>query len=496
MLADLVALPTRVSTRLEDGGQYPRWVLWVALTGLFATTFPITVLSVAIPTIARDLGTSNTTLAWVITLPTICSALALPVLGKLGDLYGHRRVFLIGFAVSTVTTALTATATSALTLIAWRTLTQVVGGATQPSSLALINSVYPPARRAKAMGWWSMIAALAPVIGLVVGGLLIEALGWQVVFLVQAGFMVVPVLAAWLVLRETPRRPAQFDVAGAVWLSLAVAGVMFPLSKGADWGVAHPVILGCLLVAPVGVWGFLRTERRAPAPLLPLEFFARRDFSSAVVASFLSSGAYMGGYFMAALMMRELFAYGEAAAAGFLIVRPLMFALSSPVGGTVAHRRGNRFGAVAGCLALAAGLAGLALGAALESILVVVLVGFVLQGVGYGLLRPPIPTALANSVDQDSLGVAAAAERLMGQMGFAFGVTALVSVYGGVVEPGRFTVAFGVAVVLALLAAVASSFMHRGPVLDSIDPLRELAVEETGGNVPVGERVGTSTPPG
>ncbi len=452
----------RLADQLEQGGRYPRWVLWVTLTGLFATTFPITVLSVAIPTIAQDLGTTEVTLALVITLPTIGSALALPILGKLGDLYGHRRVFLIGFALATVTTALTATATTAVALIAWRTVTQITGAATQPSSLALINAVHPPDRRAKAMGWWSMIAALAPVIGLVLGGLLIESMGWQVVFLAQAGLMVVPVAAAWLVLRETPTRPARFDIPGALWLSAAVGGLMMVFSRGATWGITHPAVLTGLVVAPPALAAFLRTERRAQDPLLPLGLFSRRDFSVSVIASFLTTAAYMGGYFMAALVLVKLLDYGEAAAASLLIVRPLMFAASSPVGGTVAHRWGNRFGAVTGCLVLAAGLTTLAVGAWTTSVVIIVAGGFVLQGIGYGLLRPPIPTALANAVEPGDLGVAAAAERLMGQMGFAFGVAALVAVYGEVVTPTRFAAAFLLAACLALAAAAVSTRYERG----------------------------------
>ena len=152
-------LPERVASGLEDRGDYPRWALLVALAGMFATTFPVTVLTLAIPTIADDFAVDEAQLAWLITLPVLCSALALPVLGKLGDLYGHRRIFIAGFAVAAVTTLLTATATGPASLIAWRTLTQVAGASTMPSSLALINSVHHGEARARAMGWWSMIAA-------------------------------------------------------------------------------------------------------------------------------------------------------------------------------------------------------------------------------------------------------------------------------------------------------------------------------------------------
>lgn len=483
-MASAATLPARVAARLDARGNYPRWVLWVTLTGLFATTFPITVLSVAIPGIAADFGVAEADLVWLITLPTVCSALSLPVLGKLGDLYGHRRVFVIGFALSTVTTALTATAWSPASLIAWRTVTQVIGGATQPSSLALINSVHGPDERPKAMGWWAMVAAGAPVIGLVIGGPLIEAVGWQVLFLLQAGLMVIPVLASWLVLRETPRRAATFDIAGAVTLSVAVGALMLALQEGPKWGITHPAVVGSLVVAPLALVGFVAVERRSAAPLLPLAFFRRRDFSASIVASFFSSGAYMGGYFIATLMVVGLFGYSESGAAGILTVRPLTFALASPVGGWLAGRAGTRFGTVSGCLVLAGGLGSLALGASLESMAIVAGLGFVLQGIGYGLLRPAIPTALANSVEQADLGIAAAAERLMGGLGFAAGVTLLTTVYDSTNDPAHFTASFAVGTVLALVAAVAAAFMHGGRAWRTVpDPMADMAREETGGNV-------------
>ncbi len=146
-----------VQARLTESGSYPRWVLLTALTGMFATTFPVTLLAVSLSTIADDFDASETLIAWVISGPLLASAVALPILGKLGDLYGHRRVFLTGFTISTVVTALTVFAWDPYSLIVLRGLAVVVGAATIPSSMALINSVHLPTERAKAWvgGHWS-----------------------------------------------------------------------------------------------------------------------------------------------------------------------------------------------------------------------------------------------------------------------------------------------------------------------------------------------------
>jgi MFS family permease len=426
-------------------------VLLVALAGMFATTFPVTVLTLAIPTIADDFGVEQDALTWLITLPLLCSALALPVLGKLGDLYGHRRVFLAGFIVAAITTALTATATSPALLIFWRTITQVAGGSTMPSSLALINSVHRGEGRARAMGWWSMVAAGAPVVGLTLGAPVIDAIGWQMLFVMQAVLMVVPVLASWAVLRETPRREARFDVAGAIALAV---------DQAPKWGFAAPATLGCLAFGAAGVVAFVRIERRVAAPLVPLDFFRSRDATSSLLGAFFTGASYMGAFYLASLLMVEQFDYSLTSAVPLLSVRPVLFALASPVGGRVAGRSGSRTAAIAGCLTLAGGMVGLAVGAAASSLVVVILVGFLLQGIGYGLLRPAISTALANSVAERDLGVAGAAERLAGQLGVAFGITVVATIYSS--ETSHFPPAFVAAALFALAAAATSLLLRPG----------------------------------
>src|SRR5690606_10243203 len=379
---------------------------------------------------------------------------ALPVLGKLGDLYGHRRVFVGGFAIATVATALTVTATNPGLLSAWRTVSQVAGGSTMPSSLALIIWVHHGTRRARAMGWWSMIAAGAPVIGLTLGAPFIDALGWQTLFMMQATLMVVPVFVSWLVLRETPRRDVRFDALGAATLAVGIGPLLLAVNQAPEWGITSPAVIGCAAIGAVGLVLFVRLERRVSAPLIPLEFFHSRNITSSLGNAFFTGASYMGGFFLAGLLLVEQFGYTLTSAVPILAIRPALVALSSPVGGRVAGRRGARASMVAGSLTLAVGLAGLAVGSMAGSLPVVIVVGFLCQGIGYGLLRPALSTALADAVEEHDLGVAGAAERLTGQLGVAFGITILATVYGGDVD--RFGPAFAVGAVLGLVGMLAA----------------------------------------
>jgi MFS family permease len=437
-----------VARSLERDGRYPSAVLLVALSGLFATTFPVTVLTLALPTMAEEFGTDETTLAWVVTLPMIASALAMPVLGKLGDLRGHRRAFIVGCGLAVVFTALTASAGSALQLIVWRTLAQVAGTSAMPSSLALISSVHQGRGRAKALGWWSMIAAGAPVVGLTVGAPAIDAFGWPTLFLMQSALMVVPTVAAWLVLRETPTMATRLDVPGAVLLAVGVGPLLLVASQVAKWGLVSVRTVALAAVACAGLLGFRAVERRSTAPLVPPALLRARETTSILGVALLTGASYMGGFFLASLLVVEQFGYSLTSAVPILSIRPVLFAALSPVGGWLTGRVGSRRTALAGCVALACGMAAIAIGSAADSLLVVVAAGFVLQGTGFGLLRPAVSTALADAVDERDLGVAGATERLAGQLGVVFGITILAALYAS--ETDRFPPAFGVGAALAV----------------------------------------------
>jgi EmrB/QacA subfamily drug resistance transporter len=472
----------RVVQRLEATGRYQRWVLLSALTGMFATSFPITILTVSLGDIARDLGTSETVLAWVISAPLLASAVALPILGKMGDLYGHRRVFLLGFATATVVAALTALAWDAGSLIGLRTVAQVVGAATMPTSMALIMSVFAPAERVKAMGWWSLVAAGAPSVGLVIGGPLVEALGWRTIFLLQAGFALVPVVLAVLILGETPRKErVRFDVAGAASLAAGTAGLMYLLSQGVERGLTHPTVLLSAVVGPLGLVAFVRVERRTADPLLPLEFFRRRNFSAPLIASFCAGAAYMGGFILAPLLLRFVFGMSLSAVALLMVLRPLTYSISSPLGGQVATRVGERVTAIVGMASLTASMLLFAVGAGAEVIGLVV-VGLVLQGIGNGVSRPSLSASLANSVPQDDLGIATASERMLFQVGAAFGITALTVAYGGTNTGPAFMWAYLLGAGFGAIAVVAATFVRstrRGDAPEADDE-RAPAAEPAG----------------
>ncbi len=452
----------RVQTRLEANDNYKRWVLLTGLTGMFATTFPITLLAVSLPTIADDFDTTETVIAWVISAPLLGSAVALPILGKLGDLYGHRRIFLSGFMISTVITALTVFAWDPISLIALRGLAVVIGGATVPSSMALINSVYPRAERAKAMGWWSLVAAASPAMGLVIGGPLIDAFGWRPLFAIQAALSILPVLAAALVLRETTRRTdVGFDVPGALTLAVATGALMFALNQVPIRGV-DGLITTAFAVGVVGLIAFCAVEARVTYPLLPLGFFRRRNFTTALLAALFSGAAYMGGFILAPLLLQSVFALSLSATSLVMLVRPASFAISSPIGGSIATRIGERPVAVFGSMGITIALLAIGVGGTSE-LLWLVVVGLIVQGIGNGTAQPTITATMSNSVDEADLGIASAAQRMAFQVGSALGISTMTSIYGGTEDANDFFLAYLVGAGIGALALLFASMMRSTP---------------------------------
>lgn len=448
----------RTVARLKERGTYRRWVLITALVGMFSTTFPVTILTVSLAEIAAEFDVAETTMTWVISGPMLASAVALPALGKLGDLRGQRIVFVTGFALNTLVAGATAFAWSALALIGLRMLTQVIGSATQPTSMALIMRAYPAEERVKALGWWSLVAAGAPAIGLAVGGPVVDAFGWRTVFAAQAVLAVIPVVVASIVLEETPPSGAgtRFDTAGAASLALAAGGLLLGLNQSADWGWTHPGVLAGFAVAPLATLAFIRIEGRVDTPLVPLELLRRPNVAAALASQSLAGSTYMGGFVITPFLMQSVFGWSLSSVAALMLIRPLSYSLSSPVGGRLGVSLGERRAALLGNGLLASAMALFAFGAYAET--VPVIAGALLaQGVGNGIARPSLGALLANAVDEADLGIASATQRMVRLIGNSFGIAVLTAVYAGAATSAAFGRTYLVALALGVVTVGATA---------------------------------------
>jgi EmrB/QacA subfamily drug resistance transporter len=460
-------LRRRVAGRVASSDSMRWWVLWTVLAGLLSVNFTFTIFAVALPRIAAGLHSDVTTLTWVITGPLLSFGVAAPALGKLGDLWGHRRLYLLGMGGAVIFAALTAMAPSANALIVVRTLSGLEGAATGAASMALIFSVFERDDRVKAMGFWSLVGAGGPVIGVVVGGPVIQAIGWRWIFVAQVPLTIAALILALAVLPETNRSQSEgFDWWGTLTLTVAITGVLFGLNRGPGWGWGSPGVLGAFACGPVFGWLFVAIERRVSDPLLPLAYLRRRNFAFPIVAQVFANFAYMGGFILAPLLLEQVFHLGEGRVGLMVIARPLTFSITAPLAGYLTVRIGERTAAIVGTAAVSVSMLVFA-GVTQSSGNALVLLALGLSGVGLGIASPAIAASVANAVDHDDLGIASAAQQLTTQVGVVAGIQVLETVQtarrhsSGLV--GSFHEAYLLGAAVAAVGVVASLFLRRAP---------------------------------
>lgn len=454
----------RVRRRLERSDRYPWIVLAVALFGLFTVGFTITILAVSVPGIADDLGAAEATLTWVVTGPILAFAIFGPAAGKLADLRGSRQVYLFGLAGSLLFAALTALAWSAASLIAFRVLGATLGAAAGPASMAMLNRLFPREARAQAMGYWSLVMAGGPVLGVVAGGPIVEAFGWRWIFIGQVPFVLAGLLIAYAVLPDTERGERQpFDVIGSLTLGLTTAIGLFALNRGPLLGWTHPVVLGGFAVVPVGLALFVRRQRRFSHPLIPLEYLRRRNFTFPILTQMLTNFAYMGGFILTPLLLQDVLDYGETRTGLLSIARPLLFAITGPLAGYLAVKAGERTMAVFGSVCVVMSMIGLAqVSPGSSDLLIMGALG--LSGIGLGASSPSMAASIANAVDERDLGIAGAAQQMMTQVSVVAGIQILQTVQTTREEVVGATQAYHEAYLVggavAALAIVTSAFVR------------------------------------
>ncbi len=417
-------LRRRVAGRVQQSDRFGWYVLAVALAGMFSVGFSITILGVAIKDIAAELGSSESTVSWVITGPILTFALVGPALGRAGDVLGHRRVYLVSLTLSAVFAGLIALSWDAGSLIAFRVLGAAGGAATGPAAMAMINRVFDRDNRVQALGYWSMVGAGAPVLGVVAGGPIIDNYSWRWIFVFQMPLTLLAVVMAALILPETKREAnLTFDTRGAILLGASLGGLLFGVNRLPVWGIGHPVVWLALGVFGIAMWAFIRVEQRVASPLLPLHYVRRRNVVMPVAAQFFLNFAYMGGFIITPLLLQDQAAFDfSATKAGlFTIVRPATFAIAGPLMGFVAIKLGERFNATLGSIGVVVSMVMLAVGAhQLTSSWI--LVGLALSGFGLGAASPSLSASVANSVEESDFGIAGAAQQMTSQVGVVFGI--------------------------------------------------------------------------
>jgi len=384
-----------------------RWLLAVAVLGSGIAFLDATVVNVALPDIGRDLHASTSTLQWVLNGYTLTLAALILLGGSLGDRYGRRRVFVAGTGLFTVASLLCAAAPNAELLVAFR-LVQGVGGALlTPGSLAMVESGFRPADRAQAIGAWSGLSAVAGALGPLLGGLLVGAISWRAVFLINLPVGIFIIVMAGRHVPETrdPAAGGPLDFRGAILAAGGLAGTTYALIDAPGRG-SSLLILVAAIGGALALVAFLFAERRSANPMMPLSIFSSRQFSAANAVTFVVFGALSGVFFLLVAFLQISLGYSplEAGAAS-LPITALMLLLSTTAG-ALAQRIGPRIPLTVGPLVTALGLLLMAQIHQGDSYLTSVLPAVIVFGLGLTLVVAPVTATVMAAADERHSGVA------------------------------------------------------------------------------------------
>lgn len=461
------------------GGRDGRWLaLMVLCLGVLMIVLDSTIVNVALPSIKTDLGFTDATLAWVVNGYMLTFGGFLLLGGRLGDLYGHRRVLLIGLLVFTLASAACGLAQSQGVLVAARAIQGLGGAVVSAVALSLIMDLFTePADRAKAMGVYGFVCAGGGSIGVLLGGLLTGTLTWHWIFLVNLPIGAA-VLALVLVLLPADRLQGprgSLDIAGAVAITAALMLAVYAIVNGNEAGWTSGQTLGLLAGSAVLLAAFIAIESRVQAPLMPLGLFRRRSLAVASIVGMLWAAAMFAWFFLSALYLQDVLKY-EPLAVGlsFLPANLIMAAFSLGLSARLVMRFGIRLPITVGLLLAAAGLMLFAWAPVEGRFALHVLPGMLLLGLGCGMALNPVLLAAMSDVTPKDSGLASGMVNTAFMMGGALGLAILASLAASrtsaltaigadraVALVGGYHVAFLAGACFAALAAILGALLLR-----------------------------------
>ncbi len=410
----------------------PSRVLAVVGLAVFLSVLDLFIVNIAFPDLRRDFaGTGLSQLSWVLTAYAIVFAAVLVPAGRLGDLYGRRKVFVIGLALFTLGSALCALAPSVEALVAARVVQGVGAAALTPNSLGLVLPLYPPERRSTVIGAWAGIGAVGASIAPPLGGLLVEV-SWRLIFIVNIPLgLIAIVLALRLAPEVRDARASRLpDLAGIALLIASVALLTLGLTEGQQWNWDARV-LGVFAAAAVLGAAFLRRCARHPVPVVELSLLRVPAFALAGLSTLLFSAGFAGLLLGNVLFFTQVWEYSVLTAGLAFAPGPLLAATTAFTSGRLADgRRPAAFGAVGGFVFAAGCLWFITQVGADPAYLTEILPGQVLTGIGVGLLLPSFTATAAATLKPEQLSTGIGVQTMFRQIGAALGLAAWVAIVG------------------------------------------------------------------
>jgi EmrB/QacA subfamily drug resistance transporter len=421
--------PRGSTSRASRGAS--NWTLGIVSVALFMVVLDNLVVSIALPSIHRDLGASIQSLEWTVNAYVLAYAVLLLTGAALGDRFGRRRMFLAGLTLFTAASAGAALAPSTDLLVLARAIQGAGAALVTPLTLTLLAEAFPAGRRGMALGVWSGISGAAVAIGPLVGGAVVQGISWHWIFWINVpiGLILLPLAA--LRLRESRGPYGSLDLLGLALASTGAFGVVFGLVRAQSLGWTSPTILLALLAGVTLLAAFVGWERRAREPMLPMSFFSRRAFAVTNFASLTMYFGMFGSIFFLSQFMQNVLHNTPLQAGLKILVWTGATMLTAPLAGVYSQRLGSRPFMLAGLALQAGALAWLATIIGIHTAYAQMIVPFVMAGAGMALVFAPSAAAVLSSVRTEQAGQASGATNAIRETGGVLGVAVLASVFTG-----------------------------------------------------------------
>jgi len=451
------------------------WTLGALCFALFMIMLDNTVVNVALPAIKSDLGITQSELEWTVAAYALTFASLLLTGGKLGDLLGRRRIFMVGLAIFTLSSLFCGLSSSGTELIAARAVQGVGAALMMPSTLSIISATFAVRERGTAIGIWAGVSALALAIGPLLGGLITEHISWNWIFYVNVPIGVLAVLAAIFVVPESrdTSHEQRLDLPGLLTSGIGLFALVFALIEAHRYGWTSTLILSLFAISAAALAAFVLLELHQRIPMLDLTLFRSGTFTGANIVAILVTLAMFGIFVFFPIYMQTIRGWSPVQAGAALLPWTILIVIFAPIAGKLSDRVGSRWLMAAG-MTTVAGCCLLLSTISLHSSFWNLLPAFILGGLGMSFVMTPMSAAAMGAAPVDKAGVASGVLNTFRQVGVALGIAitgaivvnrAAAAARGGASPPEAFvhglTFAMKVSALICFGAAIAAAVLVR-----------------------------------
>lgn len=410
--------------RLINDKNYMWWATIPLLLGMFIVILDSSIVNVALPPMMSTFGSNIEEIEWVATGYMLSSAIMMPTTGFLGERFGRKKLFVFAVFAFTMASMLCGAAWSTGTLIAFRVLQGVVGGAIQPVAQAVMFEIFPPEKRGMSMAVMGIGVMFAPMLGPTLGGYLTEYMNWRWIFYINLFPGLLATLMAFWILRDEKPRPIPFDTWGFSLMAIFLSTLLLAVSQGNTKGWDNDYIVALFAIAAVTFAGYLVTAFWRTHPVIDLRLFKYVTYSAGTIVSIVVGVALFGGVFLLPVFLQNLMGYDAIQTGLMMMPQGLALATVMPVSNMLMRKFDPRVPMTIGMILLAISLF-LQAGMTPETSTIDILFWTALRGWGLGLTFPPMNQTSLGAVPIQKIGQASGLFNVTRQLGGSFGIAAL-----------------------------------------------------------------------